>query len=122
MEGHAKVEAFDHIRDDPATAPLLQQMRGADGQPCVCDHVWISYLTGTGEANSEGTGKLTAGSGSRPKPAGMATRLGRNSPSVSPLIERCRSRYSSSRPREAASPEKSYGSEGRARNVLKWLV
>ena len=39
MEGHAKVETFDYIGDDPATAPLLQQIRGADGQPRVCDHV-----------------------------------------------------------------------------------
>ena len=46
MEGHAKVETFDYIGDDPATAPLLQQMRGADGKARVCDHVWISYFTG----------------------------------------------------------------------------
>jgi len=31
MEGHAKVETFDYIGDDPATAPLLKQMRDADG-------------------------------------------------------------------------------------------
>jgi alpha-galactosidase len=67
MEGHAKVETFDYIGDDPATAPLLKQMRGADGKPAVCDHVWISYLTGKfdGSANGEGTGKLTAGFGAR---------------------------------------------------------
>src|SRR3954469_15963467 len=68
MEGHAKVETFDYIGDDPATAPLLKQMRGADGKPRVCDHVWISYFTGSGEANGEGFGKLTAGYGSRQKP------------------------------------------------------
>ncbi|RBP47326.1 carbohydrate esterase-like sialic acid-specific acetylesterase [Roseimicrobium gellanilyticum] len=68
MEGHAKVETFDYIGDDPATAPLLKQMRGADGKPTVCEHVWISYFTGTGEANGEGFGKLTAGYGSRQKP------------------------------------------------------
>src|SRR3954466_10216506 len=61
MEGHAKVETFDYIGNDPATAPLLRQMRGADGKPTVCDHVWISYFTGIGEANGEGFGKLTAG-------------------------------------------------------------
>lgn len=67
MEGHAKIETFDYIGDDPATAPLLQQMRGADGKPKVCDHTWISYLTGKfdGSANGEGTGKLTAGFGAR---------------------------------------------------------
>lgn len=68
MEGHAKIETFDYIGDDPATAPLLRRMRGADGQPTVCDHVWISYLTGVGEENGEGFGKLTAGYGSRQKP------------------------------------------------------
>lgn len=68
MEGHAKVETFDYIGDDPATAPLLKRMRGADGKPAVCDHVWISYFTGMGEANGEGFGKLTAGYGSRQKP------------------------------------------------------
>src|ERR1043165_7363505 len=67
MEGHAKIETFDYIGDDPATAPLLKQMRGADGKPAVCDHVWISYFTGIGEANGEGFGKLTAGYGARQK-------------------------------------------------------
>ncbi|QDU28836.1 hypothetical protein ETAA8_39410 [Anatilimnocola aggregata] len=67
MEGHAKVEAFDYIGDDQATTPLLKMMRGADGNPAVCDHVWISYLTGRydGSANGEGIGKLTAGFGAR---------------------------------------------------------
>ncbi len=67
MEGHARVETFDYIGDDPATAPLLEQMRGEDGKPIVADHVWISYLTGhhEGNANGEGTGKLTAGYGAR---------------------------------------------------------
>lgn len=67
MEGHAKIETFDYIGDDPATAPLLKKMRGADGKPTVCDHTWISYYTGKydGSANGEGTGKLTAGFGAR---------------------------------------------------------
>jgi alpha-galactosidase len=67
MEGHAKVETFDYIGDDPATAPLLKKMRSPDGTPKVCDHVWISYLTGPydGSANGVGVGKLTAGYGSR---------------------------------------------------------
>jgi alpha-galactosidase len=68
MEGHAKVETFDYIGDDPATAPLLQQMRDSDGKPRVCDQVWISYFTGSGENNGEGFGKLTAGYGSRQNP------------------------------------------------------
>jgi alpha-galactosidase len=67
MEGHAKVETFDYLGDDPATAPLLKQMRGPDGQPAVCEKVWISYLTGPydGSANGEGFGKLTTGYGAR---------------------------------------------------------
>ena len=67
MEGHAKIETFDYIGDDPATAPLLKMMRAADGKPRVCDHVWISYFTGRfdGSANGEGIGKLTAGYGAR---------------------------------------------------------
>ncbi len=68
MEGHAKVETFDYIGDDPATAPLLKMMRGADGKPAVCEGAWISYFTGSGENNGEGFGKLTAGYGSRRKP------------------------------------------------------
>lgn len=76
MEGHAKIETFDYIGDDPATAPLLRQMRGADGQPAVCDHVWISYFTGAGEANGEGLGKLTAGYGSRQKPDQPGGKIG----------------------------------------------
>ena len=67
MEGHAKIETFDYIGDDPATAPLLKMMRDDNGQPRVCDHTWISYFTGKydGSANGEGSGKLTAGFGAR---------------------------------------------------------
>ncbi len=67
MEGHARVETFDYIGDDPANAPLLKIMRGADGKPAVAENAWISYLTGhyEGNANGEGTGKLTAGYGAR---------------------------------------------------------
>jgi hypothetical protein len=67
MEGHARIETFDYIGDDPATAPLLKLMRDADGKPAVADHTWISYLTGhyEGKANGEGTGKLTTGYGAR---------------------------------------------------------
>src|SRR5688500_11796615 len=76
MEGHAKVETFDYIGDDPATAPLLKQMRGADGKPIVCDNAWISYLTGSGDNNGEGLGKLTAGYGSRRDPAKDGGKIG----------------------------------------------
>ena len=68
MEGHARIETFDYIGDDPATAPLLKQMRGTDGKPAVADNAWISYYTGhhKGEANGEGHGKLTTGYGASP--------------------------------------------------------
>ncbi len=67
MEGHAEIRTFDYIGKDPATAPLLQEMRNPDGTPRVCDNVWMSYLTGPydGSANGEGLGKLTAGFGAR---------------------------------------------------------
>jgi hypothetical protein len=68
MEGHAKIETFDYIGDDPITAPLLKRMRDSDGKPHVCDGVWISYFTGAGDENGEGHGKLTAGYGSRRQP------------------------------------------------------
>ncbi len=64
MEGPANVSTFDYIGDDPATAPLLKVMRGADGKPAVCDGAWISYLTGAEENNFTLNGKLTAGYGS----------------------------------------------------------
>jgi hypothetical protein len=76
MEGHAKVETFDYIGDDPKTAPLLKKMRDADGKPRVCDGAWISYYTGRGEENGEGFGKLTAGYGSRRKPSEDGGKIG----------------------------------------------
>jgi hypothetical protein len=76
MEGHAKIETFDYIGDDPATAPLLKKMRNADGTPHVCDGAWISYFTGGGENNGEGFGKLTSGYGSRRNPAQDGGKIG----------------------------------------------
>jgi alpha-galactosidase len=64
MEGPARIDTFDYIGDDPATAPLLKMMRGSDGKPAVCEGAWISYLTGADEENFELTGRLTAGFGS----------------------------------------------------------
>ncbi len=61
MEGHARTETFDDSGDDPATAPLLKIMRGADGRPAVADGAWILHLTGRydGSAKGEGTGRIT---------------------------------------------------------------
>ena len=78
MEGHAKVETFDYIGEDPATAPLLQEMRDANGKPTICDQVWISYLTGSPDRGTlgEGVGKLTAGYGSRSNPLEDGGKIG----------------------------------------------
>lgn len=75
MEGHAEIGTFDYIGDDPATAPLLKQMRGPDGEPHVCDHAYISYFTG-GDTNGEGFGKLTAGYGARENPSEDGGKIG----------------------------------------------
>ena len=78
MEGQAKVETFDYIGDDPATAPLLKEMRGPDGKPRVCENVWISYLTGSPDRSTlgEGFGKLTAGYGARSNPKEDGGKIG----------------------------------------------
>ncbi|MDP6502851.1 MAG: hypothetical protein QF886_04515 [Planctomycetota bacterium] len=74
MEGQAKIETFDYIGDDPATAPMLEEMRTADGSPRVCKNVWISYLTG--RDSGEGFGKLTAGYGARRNPKEDGGKIG----------------------------------------------
>jgi hypothetical protein len=79
MEGHADIRTFDYIGKDPLTAPLLKEMRHADGTPRVCDKVWMSYLTGPydGSANGEGLGKLTAGFGARDdQPTKLCRKIG----------------------------------------------
>jgi hypothetical protein len=79
MEGHAEISTFDYIGKDPATAPLLKEMRNPDGTPRVCDKVWMSYLTGPydGSANGEGVGKLTAGFGERgDNPTQLSSKIG----------------------------------------------
>ena len=60
MQGHAKVSTFEHVGMDPATAPMLAEMQDARGNPTVCERVWISSI---GCAETEQTGKLTAGFG-----------------------------------------------------------
>jgi carbohydrate esterase-like sialic acid-specific acetylesterase len=76
MQGHAKVETFDYLGDAPRTAPLLKKMRAPDGSPRVCDHVWISYLTGMGDNNGEGFGRLTTGYGARRNPTEDGGKIG----------------------------------------------
>lgn len=76
MEGHARIETFPYIGEDPATAPLLTQMVGPEGNPRVCEGAWISYFTGSGAQNGEGTGRLTAGYGSRQTPGKDGGKIG----------------------------------------------
>ena len=60
MQGHAHVRTMDVMALDPKTAPMLKEMRNADGTPLVCENVWISSL---GSSEEEKSGKLTAGFG-----------------------------------------------------------
>jgi alpha-galactosidase len=73
MQGHANVATLDSMADDPKTAPILQDMRKADGTPRVCEKVWISSVGCAGDGWSdviEQTGKLTAGFGASPSEIG----------------------------------------------------
>lgn len=62
MQGHAHVRTFDTMALDPKTAPILKEMRNADGTPRVCEQVWISSI---GSADEEQVGKLTTGFGAK---------------------------------------------------------
>lgn len=62
MQGHAHVRTFDAMALNPNTAPILAEMRDADGSPRICEDVWISSI---GSADEEQTGKLTAGFGAQ---------------------------------------------------------
>ena len=75
MDGHAKISSFDHIGMDEKTAPILEEMRAADGSPRVLEDVWISYRTGV-EKNEGGVGKLTAGFGSWKNRAQKGEKIG----------------------------------------------
>ena len=59
MQGHARTTTIEHIGMDPDTAPLLAEMQDENGDPVVCEDVWISYLSNNGVKE----GKLTAGFG-----------------------------------------------------------
>ena len=66
MQGHVNVSTFDSLADDPKTAPILKEMRNADGKPHVCQKVWISSVGCAGDGWKdviEQKGKLTAGFG-----------------------------------------------------------
>jgi len=76
MEGHAKVETIPYIAEDPATKALHARLVGPDGKPRAAERVWVSYLTGSGDANAEGFGKLTTGYGSRRNPSADGGKIG----------------------------------------------
>jgi alpha-galactosidase len=63
MQGHVNESTFDSMADDPKTAPILKEMRNADGAPRVCEKVWISSIGCAGDDTTEQKGKLTAGFG-----------------------------------------------------------
>jgi alpha-galactosidase len=70
MQGHVNVSTFDSMADDPKTAPILKEMRNADGKPRVCQKVWISSVGCAGDDTTEQKGKLTAGFGASPNEIG----------------------------------------------------
>ena len=76
MEGHARVETIPYVAEDPATKALHSRLVGPDGKPRAAERVWISYLTGIGDKNGEGFGKLTTGYGSRRDPATDGGKIG----------------------------------------------
>jgi len=66
MQGHAHVSTLDSMADDPKTAPILKEMRNADGAPRVREKVWTSQVGCAGNGWSdiiEQKGRLTAGFG-----------------------------------------------------------
>ena len=73
MQGHVNVATFDSMAEDPKTAPILKEMRNADGTPRVCEKVWISSVGCAGDGWSdviEQKGKLTIGFGASPEEIG----------------------------------------------------
>ena len=71
MQGHAQISTFDHLAMDAQTAPILAEMRAADGTPRICDLVWISSIGNDG-TEQEHHGRLTAGYGAM----GRETKIG----------------------------------------------
>ena len=62
MQGHAHVRTFDAMDLDLKTAPILKEMRNADGTARVLEKTWISSI---GSADDEQVGNLTAGFGTQ---------------------------------------------------------
>lgn len=62
MQGHAHVRTFEAMGLAPKMTPILEEMQDANGNPRVCENVWISSI---GSADEEQVGKLTAGFGAK---------------------------------------------------------
>jgi alpha-galactosidase len=60
MQGQAQIRTFDVIGLDPQTAPMLEEMVDANGDPRVLENVWIYSI---GASNKEKSGPLTVGYG-----------------------------------------------------------
>ncbi|MDB4662788.1 sialate O-acetylesterase [Verrucomicrobiales bacterium] len=66
MEGHGHVKVLDYLGDDPATKPLLDEIKNEDGSFKPIKNTWISYLTSLdGKVNQPINGQLMAGYGSQ---------------------------------------------------------
>ena len=77
MVGNGAVDTFDYMGDDPETAPMLKQMRDADGKPYVCERVWVSSFTGKMNQESHAyVGRLCVGLGKRKDHAQLGERIG----------------------------------------------
>lgn len=63
MQGHVNLSTIDSMADDQKTAPILKEMRNADGTLRVCRNVWISSIGCAGDDTTEQKGQLTAGFG-----------------------------------------------------------
>ena len=55
MQGNVNISTFDSMAGDPKTAPILKDMRGADGKPVVYQKVRISSIGCAGDETIEQT-------------------------------------------------------------------
>ena len=76
MQGHVNVSTFDAMADDRKAAPILKEMRSADGKPKICDKVWISSIGCADDDTTEQIGKLTTGFGASKESIGPECTFG----------------------------------------------
>ena len=63
MQGSAHKRTFAAIGDDPKTAALLSEILDQNGDPVVCDNIWITYLTSRRDGDAALHGKVKVGYG-----------------------------------------------------------